>query len=257
MHSDLPKILHPLAGRPAIDYLLTTVSQLHPDTLQLVVRYQAQRVIDAVRPNFPAVHFVRQSETPGTAAAVSAAVEDLGRIQSANAKPAAHSSVNAPSDSRARAPSDPEVMLVLAGDAPLVSRSLLEWLLEQHQRSVNQISLISSELADPTGYGRIVRNAVGDLRAIVEQNDATPEQLQIREVNNSVYAFDLEFLRKNLGRINSSNAKSEFYLTDLIALADTKQAYLYPDSTVLQSFNTRAELAKIEERLIKTEGIDA
>jgi bifunctional UDP-N-acetylglucosamine pyrophosphorylase/glucosamine-1-phosphate N-acetyltransferase len=112
-------------------------------------------------------------------------------------------------------------------------------------------------LDDPTGYGRIVRDRQHNLQAIVEQNDAAPEQLAIQEVNPSVYAFDLPFLRTNLSRIDDRNTKSEFYLTDLIALADTKQAYLHADSTVLESFNTRSELAKIEERLIKREGIDA
>jgi bifunctional UDP-N-acetylglucosamine pyrophosphorylase/glucosamine-1-phosphate N-acetyltransferase len=246
MNSDLPKILHRLRGQTAIHYLLSTTAGLNPDTLQLVVRYQAQQVIDAVRPDFPQVQFVRQSAIPGTAEAVRAAVEALPSLEPGPAPAASGAAAN-----------DPAVVLVLAGDAPLVPRSLLKWLLDQHCRHASQVSLISTEFADPTGYGRIVRDRHRDLLAIVEQNDATPDQLAIREVNTSVYAFDLAFLRENLARIDDHNTKGEFYLTDLIALADAKQAYLYADSTVLESFNTRAELAKIEERLAQTEGSDA
>src|SRR5690606_14279780 len=138
-----------------------------------------------------------QDDVPGTGRAVQCALEAL--------------------DARTPAPVEGAVV-VLAGDVPLLDTGTLAALLETHEADGNAVTALSTEVDEPTGYGRIVRDADGSVIGIVEEKDASPEQRAIREINASIYVFDAAALREGLGSVGRDNAQGEVYLTDVLAL---------------------------------------
>jgi bifunctional UDP-N-acetylglucosamine pyrophosphorylase/glucosamine-1-phosphate N-acetyltransferase len=214
MKSATPKHLHSILGRRLVDWVLEAARPLAPAPLVVVA---SPDTADAFGENDVAV----QQEPLGTGDAVKsarAALEGRGRD-----------------------------VLVLSGDTPLVTTELLQGLVDTHRREGAAATVLSFEPAEPGDYGRVIRDAGGSLRAIVEATDASPEELAVREVNSSIYVFADEQLWPVLDRLEPANAQGELYLTDAIRhLADdgVKVAvYAAPDPVEAEGVNTRVELA--------------
>jgi len=189
MHSDLPKVLHPLGGRPLLSHVIETACQLAPTRLVVVYGFGGNMVpqtIDDAR-----VTWAEQVEQKGTGHAVMQAQSYLS--------------------------SDAPVTLVLLGDVPLVQLETCRAVVQQAARG--NVALLTVDKADPKGYGRIVRSFDGHVSAIVEEKDATDEQRSIREVNTGIMALPTAKLAQWLGQLKSDNAQGEYYLTDVMALA--------------------------------------
>ncbi len=221
MKSRRPKALHALLGQPLLRWAVDAARGAGAARTVLVVGHQAEMVREAMGPD---LEYVLQAEQKGTGHAVQMA-EVLLRDWDGP-------------------------LLVLPGDAPLLSDSLLEALLAHHTRSGAAATLLTAVLDDAGSYGRIVRDGeTGRVQAIVEARDASPEQLLIREIGTSVYAFDPAALFDALGRITPQNAQGEYYLTDAVALLAGQgrvvEALVSPDADVVRGVNTRPELGEL------------
>ncbi len=218
MRSRTPKHLHPLLGRRMIDWVLEAVRPLETDPLVLVCSPGTEQEL---RASTNGVALAVQREPRGTADAVAAARERLDGFQGD--------------------------VLVVSGDTPLLTAAVLEELVEAHRRERRVATLLTFESETERGYGRVVRDQAGAVRAVVEVADATPEQLEIREVNSSIYVFSAVDLWRVLGQLDTDNAQGELYLTDAIGrLADEDGAigaHRAPDPSVADGVNTHAELA--------------
>jgi len=192
MQSDLPKVLHPLAGKPMLAHVLDNARLLEPDRIVVVVGHGADRVREAFSAQED-LAFALQSPQQGTGHAVQQAAALLVENQNAG-----------------------DVTLVLYGDVPLVQSATLARLLEAR---AGGLAVLTEELADATGYGRIVRNEQGDIVRIVEHKDASEAEHAIREVNTGILAAPTTKLNDWLQRIRNDNAQGEYYLTDIVGLA--------------------------------------
>jgi bifunctional UDP-N-acetylglucosamine pyrophosphorylase/glucosamine-1-phosphate N-acetyltransferase len=230
MHSDLAKVLHPMAGQPLLGYVLNTLDELGVGRTLVVIGHQRERV----RATFAAaeVEWVVQAEQRGTGHAVLMTGSALEAFEG--------------------------TLLVVCGDTPLLRASTLHALLEGHRASHAAVTVLSMRLPDPKGYGRIVHAADGSIAAIVEERDATPEQKAIDEVNSGIYAFDYPKLVSVLSQLTAHNAQGEYYLTDTVAMlrrAGAKTAVvLAPDYRELLGINTVEQLAEAESTHRKMSG---
>lgn len=219
MRSDLPKVLHPIAGRPMLACVLDLAMSLAPSRVVLVHGHGA----DTVRAAFPdpAIGWALQSPQLGTGHAVMQALPLLD---------------------------DAVPTLVLYGDVPLTRGSTLERL--QQAAGNGALGLLTVELPDPTGYGRIVRNATGQVQAIVEHKDATADQRQIRECNTGILLAPTSALRRWLAALSNDNAQGEYYLTDIVAMAVAEGlpvATAQPDAVwETLGVNSKSQLAELE-----------
>ncbi len=218
MRSALPKVLHPIAGQSMLGHVIDTARKLAPQSIQVVIGHGADKVREQLAADD--LSFVLQAEQLGTGHAVAQALPKLSA----------------------------EKVLILYGDVPLIEVETLQRLLAQANEQ--QLGLLTVELADPTGYGRIVRNAQGSVQAIVEHKDATDAQRAIREGNTGILAVPGKRLADWLGRLSNSNAQGEYYLTDVIAMAvadgllvATEQAN---DEMEVLGANDRIQLAQLE-----------
>src|SRR5271169_614511 len=217
MHSDKPKVLHALAGRSLLQHVLDTASQLEPEKICVVYGHGGEMVPQAMA-KYKA-GFVLQEPQLGTGHAVQQALPHL---------------------------QDGSQTLVLYGDVPLIQHSTLH----QMQQAGEGLVLLTVKLANPTGYGRIVRNAQGDVQCIVEEKDATPEQREINEVNTGILLASTQQLSAWLAGLQNNNAQREYYLTDIVAMA---VAQGIPVHTVqpahaweVEGINSKLQLAALE-----------
>lgn len=225
MRSNKPKVLHTLAGKTFLNRVMDSVSALDPDTLAVVVHYQADRVTETARSYNERVTIVNQDDIPGTGRAVQCAMAQLtqqGELEGS--------------------------VLIAASDMPLLDSDTLSQLLAFHNASGNGATVLTTVLDDPTGYGRIIRDSEGNVLRIVEQKDANSSELAVHEVNTSVYVFDAAVLSKAIADLKSDNAQGEFYLTD--ALETAKQdgavgAFAAPDPLSVEGVNDRVQLAAL------------
>lgn len=225
MKSRTPKALHPLLGKSLLSFALEAAQAAGARRLVIVVGHQAEQVQAAMGGDF---EYVLQADQKGTGHAVQMA-EDLLRDWDGP-------------------------LLVLPGDAPLISPFLLEALIAHHTHANAAATLLTAVLDDAGSYGRIVRDVeTGRVRSIVEAKDATPEQLGIREIGTSIYAFHPARLFAALKEITPNNAQGEYYLTDAIALLATQgqivEAVVSPDPDIVRGVNTRAELIELAQVL--------
>ncbi len=188
MRSKMPKVLHPLAGIPMLQHVINAARQLPSAQLHIVVGHGAEQVREQVHGDD--IHWVEQREQLGTGHAVQQALPGLR---------------------------DDSIALVLYGDIPLIRSETLQSLLAAVDD--NSIGLLTAQFADPDGYGRIVRDSNGDVSAIVEQKDASAEQLDINEVNTGFMAVATRNMQQWLPQLSNANAQSEYYLTDIIGMA--------------------------------------
>jgi bifunctional UDP-N-acetylglucosamine pyrophosphorylase/glucosamine-1-phosphate N-acetyltransferase len=231
MRSKTMKVLHPIGGRSMIGHVLTAAQALDPQQVVAVVGHQRESVSAHIHESFPDVVLAVQEEQHGTGHAVRMAVEA------------------ATEDGRSMT----GTVVVAYGDTPLLRGDSLREFAAEHEAAQRAVSILSGIVADPFGYGRVLRNDEGDVEAIVEEKDATPEQREVREINSGILAFDAEFLRSALPRIGNDNAKGEYYLTDTIAIAreDGLTVGAHPIDDVMQTegVNDRVQLARIGAEL--------
>lgn len=225
MKSKTPKALHPLLGKPLLRWALEAVAEAGASRTVIVVGHQAEQVRDAMGQEF---EYVLQAEQRGTGHAVQMAETLLQDW--------------------------PGTLLVIPGDAPLLTSAMLNTLVVEHAATGAAATLLTAVLNDGAAYGRIVRDVgTGQVQAIVEARDASPEQLQIREINTSVYAFDPARLFDALRRITPQNAQGELYLTDVIALLAQQghpvRAVVSPDPDIGRGVNNRAELVELSQAM--------
>ncbi len=234
MRSATAKVLHRLGGRPLIAHVCRSATALLKEArpIYVIVGHQAEEVGDAARAELgeEGAVFVTQAEQRGTGDAVMCAREAL---EGANS-----------------------TLLVLSGDVPFVRAETLGALVQQHRTHRGRgaaCTLLSVKLDDPTGYGRVIRDAEGRFERIVEQKDATPEERQTGEINAGIYCFETRLLFDALERVRPENAQGEFYLTDVpgILRADGEDVsiYLHADAREVSGINTRVELAEFERVL--------
>lgn len=220
MHSRLPKVLHPLAGKALAQHVIDTARDLQPEKLVVVYGHGG----DAVRTTLaaPDIAWAEQATQLGTGHALAQALPQL---------------------------SDAAQTLVLYGDVPLTTPATLRRLL---QAAGNGLGILTVNLGDPTGYGRIVRDTGGAVQRIVEQKDATEAEKAIREINTGIMTMPTERLADWLGRLNNDNAQGEYYLTDIVALAvaeglPVRTAQPVGEWEVL-GVNSKVQLAELERQ---------
>ncbi len=225
-----PKVLTPLFTKPLIGYVLETALKLKPSKVYIVVGFKKDLVIDFIQSNFndSRIEFVEQFEQLGTGHAI----QQIEKII------------------------DPKIehLLVLSGDVPLISYQNLSKFLDFHIDGNYDLSLISTKVENPTGYGRIVRSLEGDLLGIVEHKDLLPNQEYINEINAGIYVIKTKDLFKYLKLLKNDNAQKEFYLTDIVKMyLDDKLnvgVFFIEDPIELLGINTEDELKYIENLLI-------
>ena len=222
MRSKTMKVLHEVGGRSMVGHVLTAVRAIEPQRIVAVIGTQREQVGPHIQAFAPDVVLTVQEVLDGTAGAVRVAVA-------------------------AAAPTG--TVVVVTADTPLLEGDSLRAFAAEHEAAERAVSILSGVVGDPTGYGRIVRDDDGDVEAIVEEKDATPQQRDIREINSGILAFDAEFLLDALPRIGNDNAKGEFYLTDTVGLARdaglTIGAYPIDDVMQTEGANDRAQLAAL------------
>jgi len=187
MESDLPKVIHPLREKPLILYVLDSLRKAGITDIIAVVGYKGEMVLDILDPG---VRHVWQRQQLGTGHAVMQAEEALAGFDG--------------------------TIIIACGDVPLIKPSTFENLIRESRDEKTKAVVLTMTLANPTGYGRIVKNETGEFVRIVEEKDAAPEQRLIKEVNTGTYAFDKAFLFEGLKKINTNNAQREYYLPDAL-----------------------------------------
>ncbi len=235
MRSERAKVLHAIAGKPFIVSVLETAAALAPERLAVVVGHEAdevQRVSDAYfarRPIAGTVSYPRQIEQRGTGDAVRAALPSFEGFEGD--------------------------VLILYGDVPGLETATLRALVDQHRARNAALSLLTTEVADPAGYGRIVRRPDGSLRGIVEQKDLARDEHEIREINPGIYCVRSRALWPALARLRADNAQREYYLTDIVAMSvaagETVETRAVADPGEVAGINSREDMANLEQRARK------
>jgi bifunctional UDP-N-acetylglucosamine pyrophosphorylase/glucosamine-1-phosphate N-acetyltransferase len=227
MKSKTMKVLHPIAGVSMIGHVLRAVQAVEPTRVVAVVGHQREQVGPHITELLPSAVLAVQETQQGTGHAVRVAMEASGTTTG--------------------------TVIVAAGDTPLLEGDSLRAFAEEHEAAQRAVSILSGRVPRPFGYGRVVRNEEGDVEAVVEEKDATPEQREIDEINSGILAFDAEFLVSALPRITNDNAKGEYYLTDAVGLARedglTVGAHLIDDVAQTEGANDRAQLAELGKEL--------
>jgi UDP-N-acetylglucosamine diphosphorylase/glucosamine-1-phosphate N-acetyltransferase len=225
MHSSLAKVLHPLAGRALLTHVLDVATSLAPQHLIVVVGHQAEKVRQVCEPY--GVTCVLQEPQLGTGHAVAQAEPILADFQGD--------------------------VLVLYGDVPLLQSTTLRTLWDVHRRQQATVTVVTACLDNPTGYGRILRDAAGQITRILEERDAAEAEKAVREINSGVYCLQAAFLFPALRRVGRHNAQGEQYLTDVVALAVAEQHRVahvtVADAQEVLGVNTHTELAHLETLL--------
>lgn len=218
MRSDLPKVLHPIAHKSMVQHVIDTAKSLGSDAIQLVYGYGADKLQAALGEQD--VQWVLQAEQLGTGHAVAQANSNIH---------------------------DDDTVLILYGDVPLIQQSTLEALLAA--RPENGVAVLTVNLVNPMGYGRMVREQ-GKVVGIIEQKDASAEQLLINEINTGIMAAPGKQLKQWLSRLSNNNAQGEYYLTDIIAMAHSDGVAIetaQPQSAIeVEGANNRVQLAQLE-----------
>lgn len=222
MNTDTPKVLHEVCGRPMLAYVLDACRGVGVGKIYVVVGFGGEQVKKRFEADDDIV-WVQQDEQKGTAHAVLCCKEYLAGFDGQT--------------------------LVLCGDGPLIRAQTLRTIIKKHEAENSAATLATAILDDPTGYGRVCRDADGNIEAIVEHNDCTSEQLKIKEVNPSYYVFNNRILFEAAAKVRPDNAKKEYYLTDAISIIISAGhkvsavAAMRPEEAM--SANTKAQLSEI------------
>ena len=229
MKSDKPKTLSPVLNKPMLLWVIGALKQVGIDDICVVKGYKKECIEEFISTLDFSVESVFQAERLGTGHAVMMAKDFLER-ESGN-------------------------VVILNGDAPFMSAQTISESLKYHIKNNNAATVISAEVSDPTGYGRIVRDENGSLKAIIEQKDADPETLKIKEVNSGGFWFDRQMLCSVLGKISSDNNAGEYYLPDAVKLllAEGKRvgAFTAENSDTVLGANDPAQLEELNNIALK------
>ena len=221
MKSNYSKVIHKVAGKPIIKRVCEAVKNAGIEKCVLVVGHKQEQVRETMGDS---VLYAVQSEQLGTGHAVMQAIPELENA---------------------------EKVVVLCGDAPLLSSDTLKEALKTNVERKEYATIFTAEFDDPTGYGRIVRDDAGAVVGIVEHKDATEEQRKVKEVNSSMYCFDKKALVEALGKLDNNNAQNEYYLTDVIKImiSEGKKVgtYIVPDKDEIMGINDREQLSVANE----------
>jgi bifunctional UDP-N-acetylglucosamine pyrophosphorylase / glucosamine-1-phosphate N-acetyltransferase len=227
LKSKHPKVLHEVGGKPILAHVVTSATKVIPaQDVFAVIGHEADRVRQAVAQS--GINFVVQAEQRGTGHALMVVREAL-----------------APYDQ----------VIVLSGDAPLISPETIQKLRDFHGINHSSMTILSAELENPTGYGRVIRKGEGspEVKAVVEEKSATPAQRKLREINSGFYAFDAKVLFKHIDELSNDNPHAEFYLTDMAAILGKAKkrvvAVMATDPNEILGSNTRAEMVEIDQHM--------
>ena len=221
MKSRLPKVMHRVCGKPMLGYVLDAARGAGIDEIMVVISPEGELIRETFGHE---VRYVYQRERLGTGHAVLQTVNDI--------------------------PPEVDTILVLSGDTPLLTSQLLQELLATHRREGAAATLVTTELPDPTGYGRVVRDQGGRVLRIVEEVDASPEERAIKEINAGAYAFQRQPLFAALEELTPANAQGEYYLTDVLTSFQQQGlvvAALLTDRETVLGVNNRVQLAEVEQ----------
>jgi bifunctional UDP-N-acetylglucosamine pyrophosphorylase/glucosamine-1-phosphate N-acetyltransferase len=226
MRTELPKVLHEVCGRPMLSYVLSACRLSGVDRILVVVGHEKQKIVDRFSADRDVV-FVEQTEQRGTGHAVLCCREALAGFEGS--------------------------VLVVAGDMPLVRRETLADLVDARVERGDALTIATTELDDPTGYGRVVRDGGGELVSIVEHRDCSDAQLGIQEVNVSYYCFDSGKLMGGLSQLTPNPTKGEYYLTDLVRIfrqaGDKVSAVVKVPAADALGINSRLDLAMVSRAM--------
>ncbi|MFB7516376.1 bifunctional UDP-N-acetylglucosamine diphosphorylase/glucosamine-1-phosphate N-acetyltransferase GlmU [Streptomyces sp. NPDC056144] len=234
MKSKTPKVLHEIAGRSLVGHVVSASRELEPEHLVVVVGHAREQVKGHLDAHYAGTRTAVQEEQNGTGHAVRMALEELGAA--------------------------PEgTVVVVCGDTPLLSGETLKALAGTHAADGNAVTVLTAEVPDSTGYGRIVRDADGAVTAIVEHKDASTEQLAIREINSGVFAFDGKLLAEAIKQLRTDNSQGEEYLTDVLSIlreaGHRVGASVAGDHREILGINNRVQLAEaralLNQRLLE------
>lgn len=221
MKSDLAKVLHPVAGKSMVNHVIDVSSQIAPDHIHVVIGHQAEKVKKEID-QFYTVYYAVQKELLGTGDAVKAALPGIG--------------------------SEIRHVLVLCGDVPLIQTDTLVQFVNGHIQEDAGVTVLSTKVKNPTGYGRIITDDSGQLLCIREEADATEIEKKIDIVNTGIYCFDIDCLSDNIQMIIPDNNQAEYYLTDVVEITKKNKgrivSILMDDPDQVMGVNTLTELDK-------------
>ncbi|MAQ61199.1 MAG: UDP-N-acetylglucosamine diphosphorylase/glucosamine-1-phosphate N-acetyltransferase [Gammaproteobacteria bacterium] len=224
MKSDIPKVLHKVAGMPMLHRVLSTAKLLAPEQIHLVLGHGIQAIQDTLANQWSAANIVRQAEQLGTGHAVNIALDHVP---------------------------DDGISLVLYGDVPLITAETLEHCVAIAR--AGELGIVTANMSDPAQLGRILRNETDSIEAIVEHKDATQQQRAIHEINSGILAAPTHLLRSWLAEVQPSNQQGEYYLTDVVALAVNDgvsvQGIVVDDANEVIGVNDRVQLSQVERIL--------
>jgi bifunctional UDP-N-acetylglucosamine pyrophosphorylase/glucosamine-1-phosphate N-acetyltransferase len=228
MKSSTPKVLHRIGGLTLVGHAIRAARETGAEHVGVVVRHERDRVVEQCTALDAGLVIADQDDVKGTGRAVECGLEAL------------------PADLSG-------TILVTYGDVPLLTGDTLVQLTVSHQESGSAVSVVTAHLDDPTGYGRVVRDAQGRVERIVEHKDATADELALTEINSGIYAFDAQVLRDALAEVGTDNAQGEKYLTDVISIARDAgrpvRAHVIGDRLQTEGVNDRVQLAELGREL--------
>lgn len=216
MNSNMPKVIHEINGTPMINKVIKTGESLNPDKIITIVGFKKDKVIDTINDNN--ITYVEQKMQNGTGHAI---MQCLPHIKNFDGK-----------------------VLILSGDVPLITENTLIDFYNFHLENNAQASLISANIKDPFGYGRIIKNKNNQLKYIVEHKDASDKEKSVNEINSGVYIFNSSILSKYLTMLTNDNAQNEYYLTQIFDFMDNNTTYVKNIANIkeIMGINTLEEL---------------
>lgn len=226
MKSDLPKVLHPVAGKPMVLHVIACARKVTSDRhIHVVVGHQARKVQQEVTAFYPQVNFSLQKALLGTGDAVKCAMPALAQ--------------------------DTKDVVILYGDVPLIQSETVTDLVSTHRMCRAKLTILAVDMDNPTGYGRIIQDPLNHVIAIREETDASAEEKKIQRVNTGIYCFGRQFLSRALDQLKPDNHQAEYYLTDVVGIAcknnDKVTVKLLKDPGQVRGVNTLDDLEKTRD----------
>lgn len=221
MKSEIPKVLHKVAGKHMIKHVVESCWKAQANDIYAIVGHKKELIKETLGEK---IKYIDQEKQLGTGHAVMTASDYL--------------------------PNDETNVLVLVGDAPLIKGETLQNLISSHEEKGNSATVLTANMDNPQGYGRIIKDQSGRLMKIVEQKDANEEEQKIKEINSGMYCFKSDDLIKALRRLDNDNAQKEYYLTDIIEimnLAGLKTGTFVTEEEDIKAVNSKVELAQVEK----------
>ena len=227
MNSELPKVLHRLSGETLLNHVIATAEELTPENIVTVVGHEAQMVKDSVNNND--ILFSIQKDQKGTGHAVMQTQNHLENFDGNT--------------------------LVLSGDVPLISKDTLHSLIVKHEINNYDATMLTAEINNPTGYGRVIRDNKNNLKYVCEHKDCNEQELEINEINSGIYVFNNKLLFDLLPKLDNNNAQAEYYLPDVLTLIVNSNGNVglkrTSDFIEIQGINTLEQLSELEKECKK------